>query len=263
MTEPILGTLAFSAGAILGSFYGVLISRAPDFKGALRGRSACDHCGRTLSASDLVPLFSWIFSRGRCHQCHGRISWLWPAIELATGSLFVIALLVAPDWWGALLIGPFLGVLLALSIIDLRSLRLPDQIVLPSVATAAAYVGLADLAGGALHLATGLAGAAISGGVLWLVYETSRRIYGREAMGFGDVKLAAFVGLVVGAIHLSAVAVALAVAILLGGLVGLVALAMGAGRTTAVPFGPMLCVGAFAAVVVGRQLMDAYLGLYR
>lgn len=255
-------TLAIIVGLAFGSFLGVLVARVPHGLDVVWTRSQCDHCGRQLSSLSLIPVISWAFQGGRCRACRAKITVLWPLLELTSAALFWVSVRLY-DAWAALLVAPFLGVLLALSVIDVKTMRLPNQIVLPAATIAALYIGVTSLFTESLSLQAALVGASLGGGFMWLLHSISRRLYGPEAMGFGDVKLAALIGLVVGAIDLSGVAVAIAVAIVLGGLVGIAALAMGLGRKAAVPFGPMLGLGALTAITVGPQLVDSYLSLYR
>ena len=108
------------------------------------------------------------------------------------------------------MLAPFLGVLLALTVIDLRTLRLPDAIMLPTAGVAAVAIAVADLLGGEPSILGGLTGAIAFGGGMWTVYGLANLAYrrkGQRAMGFGDVKLAALIGLVVGSIDLGSVAV--------------------------------------------------------
>ena len=212
--------------------------------------------------ADLIPVLSWLALRGRCRTCHASVTPLWTGVEVATAVLFVIAAFAAPDAWSTAILAPFLGILLALTVIDLRTLRLPDAIVFPTAGAAALVILVADLLGGDPSVVGGLIGAVAFGGGMWLIYEIAFRAYrGREAMGFGDVKLAALIGLVVGSVHLASVAVAAGSTILLGGVVGVIALARGAVRGTALPYGPMLAAGALVAVAAGPQIFDWYVGL--
>lgn len=163
-----------------------------------------------------------------------------------------------PDVWSAGLAGTFMALLVCLAAIDLGHRRIPNAITYPAVVIAGAVVVVARVAGSGLDPTAGAIGAIAFGGSLALV-----AIVSRGGMGFGDVKLAALIGLVVGAIDLGSVAVAAGVAILLGGVTALVALLRGGDRRSALPFGPMLAAGGIAAVLVGPRLLDAYLGLYR
>lgn len=261
LTSLGMAVVAF-LGLLFGSFGGLLVSRVPVGEGVVRGRSRCDGCGRPLRAVELVPVLSWALLRGRCRTCGAAITPLWTVLELLTAAAFVLAAFVAEDVWQFGLVAPFFGILIALTVTDLRTFLLPDAVVIPALLVAVAAVAGGDVAGGGLDLPGALIGAASFGGALWVIAAVARRVYGQDAMGLGDVKLAALIGLVIGSLDLPSVAVAAGAAVLLGGVVGLAALALGMGRKAAVPFGPMLAVGAVVAVAVGPRLVDAYLGLY-
>ncbi len=248
--------LALPLGLAVGSFVTVLVHRVPAGESVVRPRSRCPSCGSPIRARDNVPVLSWLLLRGRCWSCGARISPVYPLLELGTGALFVAAALSHPDPWRAVLLAPFLAVLLALAVIDARTKRLPNRIVYPSLGLGAAYLALARLAGADLDLVRAGIGFLAYGGGLLVVALISPR-----GMGMGDVKLAALIGLVLGALGLRYVAVAAGLGILLGGVGALVALAAGASRKQAVPFGPFLAAGAAAAVFVAPQVADLYLRL--
>jgi len=181
---------------------------------------------------------------------------VYPLTELATGGLFVAVALVYEDPWQAILLAPFCGILVALSVIDIRVKRLPNRLVYPSVLIAAPYIVVADLAGGHLD--------AIRAGIGFLAYGVGLLIVALIApkgMGMGDVKLAGLIGLVLGSLGLGLVAVAAGVGILLGGVGAIVALLSGAGRKAKVPYGPFMAGGALVAIFVGQQIANAYLDL--
>lgn len=255
--SPIEAGASGLLGLFLGSFFGVLVDRVPAGKGVVSGRSRCRSCDRVLGPSDLVPVLSWLALRGRCRTCAARIGVRPLVMEIGTGVLFAVAAMVAADVWQAVLLAPFLGVLLALTAIDLEHRRLPNALVYPSVLVTAALVTASELAGGSLSLSGAAVGGLSFGGVLLVV-----AIVSRGGMGLGDVKLAGLIGAVVGAVDLPSVAVGAGVAILLGGVAAVVALLRGAERRTALPFGPMLAGGALAAVVAGPRIADAYLSLF-
>ncbi|MFM7718990.1 MAG: prepilin peptidase, partial [Actinomycetota bacterium] len=209
-------------GLAWGSFVGVLASRGASEEPIARGRSRCDACGATIAARDLVPIVSWLLLRGRCRACGSRIPATLPAFEVATAGLFAVAATVAPDGWAAALVAPFLGILLGLTAIDLEHRRLPNRIVYPTSLACAAWIVVARAAGGALDpVGAGIGAVAFGGGLLAVTLAS------RGGMGLGDVKLAALIGLVVGAVDLPSVAVAAGAAVLLGGAVAAVALLRG------------------------------------
>jgi leader peptidase (prepilin peptidase)/N-methyltransferase len=244
-------------GLVFGSFLTVVVHRVPAGESVLRPRSRCPACGTPLRNVDNVPVISWVLLGGRCHACRARISAVYPLTELATGALFVGIALRHPDWWVAALLAPFLGILLALSVIDIRTKKLPNKIVYPSLLVAAVFLVVARLAGAGIDLAGAAIGFAAYGGGLLVIAFISPR-----GMGMGDVKLAALIGLALGGLGLRYVAVAAGLGILLGGVGAIVALLLGRDRKHALPFGPFLAAGAALAAFVGRQVADLYLGLF-
>jgi leader peptidase (prepilin peptidase)/N-methyltransferase len=249
--------VAILLGLAFGSFLTVLISRVPAGESILRPRSRCPGCGVALRTADLVPVVSWLALRGRCRSCGARISAVYPLVELACTGLFVAVALVFEDLWQAFLLAPFLGILLALSVIDIRTKKIPNRIVYPSVPVAAIYIVVADLAGGSLDV--------VLGGLGFLAYGLGLLIVALIAprgMGMGDVKLAGFIGLVLGSLGLRFVAVAAGAGIVLGGVGAIVALAQGATRKTGIPYGPFMAGGALVACFFGDQIADAYIRLF-
>ena len=237
MIEPVALLLA----PFVGSFAGLVADRLPRGEGFVRGRSRCEACGRTLGPAELVPVLSYLGLRGRARCCGAPIPLRLPAIEVA-------ALLVAASaaWTadGALLLaGLGLGwTLLLLAAIDARALRLPDGLTLP--------LGAAGLALGALGVLGPLpaqaAGAAIGYGALAGIDAAHRAIRGRTGIGGGDAKLLGAIGAWTGWQALGPV-------VLVAALTGLVA-AAARGKLrqgAAIPFGPFLALGGWAAWLAG------------
>jgi leader peptidase (prepilin peptidase)/N-methyltransferase len=246
--------IAVPFGLAIGSFLTVVVHRVPAGGSVVAPRSRCPSCETPIEARDNVPVVSWLALRGRCRNCRARIPARYPLIELATAGLFAAAAARFDDLWLLAGAAAFLAVLLALSLIDLEHKILPNRIVYPSLVAFPAYLIVARLAGAPVDLLDALVGFLAYGGVMLLVAIASPR-----GMGMGDVKLAALIGVVVGAIDLQSVAVAGGLAILLGGVAAAAALAMGKGRKSAVPFGPFLAAGAALALFWGPAIADAYL----
>ena len=248
--------IAVPLGLAFGSFMTVAIHRVPAGESLVRPRSRCPACATPIRNVDKIPVVSWLGLRGRCRACGVPISVLYPLTELACGGLFVAVALVYDDPWQAMLLAPFCGVLVALSVIDVRVKRLPNRLVYPSLLIATPYIVAADLAGGHLDAIRAAIGFVAYGAALLIV-----ALIAPAGMGMGDVKLAGLIGLVLGSIGLGLVAVAGGVGILLGGAGAMVALLAGAGRKTKVPYGPFMVGGALVAVFVGQRIADAYLNL--
>lgn len=192
MVEPWLWPVALGVlGAVFGSFITTYAIRWP--RSALVGRSACDGCGRTLTAVELVPLVSWAWRRGRCATCGGRIALSHPVIEALGLAVGVSAGVVAPGWTGVA--GAAFGwVLLALAAVDLAAFRLPN------VLTAALAVGGLATGFAGLHppLVDRLIGGVAGFAALWLIAAAYRQLRGRAGLGGGDAKLLGAIGLWLG-----------------------------------------------------------------
>lgn len=130
----ILTLFAFVLGGVVGSFLNVVIYRLPKKESIVAPPSHCPHCNHRLSALELIPIFSWIFQRGRCRHCGARISARYPLVEALTASLFALAARLQPDFPALLLVWVFMALLIALSFIDIDTYTLPDSLV---------YAGLA------------------------------------------------------------------------------------------------------------------------
>jgi len=247
--------IALVLGLAFGSFMTVAIYRVPAGESLVRPRSRCPSCGAPIRTTDNIPVISWLLLRGRCRACGVRISPVYPLTELACGGLFAAVSLVYEDPWRAILLAPFAGLMVALSVIDIRHRRIPNRLVYPAVVIAAAVIVAGDLAGGGLDVLDAGIGLFAYGLALLIIALISK------GMGMGDVKLAGLIGLVLGSIGLDLVAVAAGMGILLGGVGAIVALLAGADRKSAIPYGPYLASGAVIAVFVGRQIADAYLNL--
>jgi leader peptidase (prepilin peptidase)/N-methyltransferase len=207
-------------GLFIGSFLNVVIHRYP-----LEGetvshprRSRCGSCGHPLAWYENVPLLSWLLQRGRCRHCGAGVSWRYPLVEALTAALWLFAAraLGGVEAWPLVLsAGLVLSGLVAATFVDLDCMEIPD-----SVSIGGMVVGpLVSLAVPELHaeswlahhfaeegealtrfgaLVASLAGLATGWGILFLVGVLGSRAFGKEAMGFGDVKLlgagGAFVG---------------------------------------------------------------------
>jgi leader peptidase (prepilin peptidase)/N-methyltransferase len=247
--------VAFSVlGLAVGSFLTVVTYRVPRHESVVRPRSRCPGCGTEIRSRDNVPVLSYLLLRGRCRTCGRPIGIRYPSTELVTGLLFAGAAAQFRHLATAAVMALFFAVMVTLAVIDLDLRIIPNRIVLPAVPVFAVLLGLAVLIGDPLSLAqAGLGMLAFGGGLLVVAIVVP------GGMGMGDVKLAALIGLVLGALGMDHVAVAAAAAILAGGVGGILAmLFMGAGRKSAIPFGPYLAFGAVASAFVANPVAHWY-----
>lgn len=248
--------VALPFGLVVGSFMTVAAYRLPKGESVVRPRSRCPACGAEIGARDNIPVFSWLLLRGRCRRCGERISVEYPLLELATASVVVLAAIRFSDPWRAVLVAGLLALMPGIALIDLRHRIIPNRLTYPALLLFVPGVLLSWAIGDAVDPVRAGLGLLLYGGMLFIVAAIS------GGMGMGDVKLAAVIGFVLGSLGLRFVGVAAAAAIVLGGLGAIVALAMGRGRKSAIPFGPYLAVGAVVAGLWGEPLASWYIGRF-
>lgn len=236
------------AGAIIGSFIATICVRWPKAEQVSTGRSRCDSCHRQLSAIELIPLVSWLATRGRCRTCGAPIPGLHLWVELAAAGLAALAIAIQPNIHGAAL-ALFWLLLLAPAILDARHHWLPDPLTL-LLAVAGLLVGGIATDSSLVDRLIGGAGGFLA---LWFIAHSYRRSRGREGLGAGDPKLLGAIGLWTGWFALPAI-------LLISALAGLaVALAQGRSRLDRMPFGTLLASAAilWTAVLAARTpLLD-------
>jgi prepilin signal peptidase PulO-like enzyme (type II secretory pathway) len=263
MIEILLAIL----GLAMGSFALALAWRLHEGKNFVTGRSQCEHCGHMLGVWDLLPLVSWLALKGKCRYCNKSISWLHPAMEVTAGALFLLSYLFWPydlTSWQAItsfiiwLI--YTVLLLAMLAYDLRWMLLPNVLVFPLIGLALIDAGLrVSLLGDVTfinYLLHVVMGAGALGGFYWLLYGVS----GGRWVGFGDVKLGIFMGIVLGWQQAFMV-------LFLANLIGLVAvlpsLLMGKLSIKArLPFGPFLIAAFFIVGLFGAELIRWYISFF-
>lgn len=244
-------------GLMVGSFLNVVIHRVPAGESVVAPRSRCPRCGTELANRDNVPVVSWLVLRGKCRTCGTPISKRYPLVEALTAVLFGM---VAARFGFDAALPAFLvltAFLIALSAIDLDTFLLPKKLVWPAFFAGIVLLGGACVVeGDARGAVEAAAGAAIAFGILFLIHFISPK-----GMGFGDVRLAAVLGLYLGYLELPLVGVGLFLSFLVASVVGVgLMVAKKRGRKDRVPFGPFLAVGSGLAILFGDAILRVYLG---
>ena len=237
MLSPILTVGFFFLGAIIASFVAVIAERLYTGQSWVKGRSACNSCNRELSAADLVPVFSWLFSRGRCRTCHARVPVLYAIGEATLGILFALAYLKLGISFALLALLASLAVLAFIVMYDLRHTVVPTAASTLLIIFSLTYALLTS--GGAEHLGQTLMTAGVIGFGFFLLHYFSR---GR-AMGLGDSPVALALSLLTGG---SLAIAGLLFSFWIGAVVGiaiLVATPKGHRMGIEVPFVPFLAAG--------------------
>lgn len=230
-------------------------SKTPVFNLAVP-RSACPHCQHQLSALDNIPLLSYLLLKGKCRYCKAPVSLRYPLLELGTAIVSaVVAWQMGATATGLLYLG-VTWALLVLTFIDIDKMLLPDQITLPLLwlVLVAAVAGFSktDAAGA-------ITGAALGYLALWSVYWLFKLLTGKEGMGYGDFKLLAVFGALLGWQQLPLI---ILLSSLVGAVVGSIYLAVqGKDKNNAIPFGPYIAAAGWIAMLWGEQITEAYLSL--
>ncbi len=254
------GVLALACavfGLCVGSFLNVVIHRVPKRQSVVRPRSHCPACGAQIAERDNVPVVSWVLLRGRCRACGERIPLRYPLVELGTAGLFAAAAVRFGATWQLPAFCIFFASLLAVSVIDLDLYIIPNRVVYPTLFITAPLLAVAAAAEGTWgQLRNAAIGGAVGFGVLLVIHVAVPR-----GMGFGDVRLAGVIGMMLGWLGLRYLFLGLFLAFLLAAVIGLVLIATRLRtRKDAVPFGPFLASGAVLAVLWGHAILRAYQG---
>ncbi len=241
-------TVLFLFGLAIGSFLNVVIDRIPRGESIVFGRSRCDYCKKTLRWFELIPVLSYLIQGGRCVRCHKRLSVQYPLVELFTGAVFVALPHMQAAYGPAAdaLYGYHLAALCSIAsagivilVTDLKYQIIPDRMLIVLVLAAGALLYPSPLPTAVQKLGVG----AVSGSFFYLLWLGTR---GR-GMGFGDVKLSAVLGLLLG---FPQAIIAFYTAFLTGAGYGVILIIQRkAGMKSRVPFGPFLLLGAVVSVV--------------
>lgn len=246
-------TVAALLGACTGSFLGCLAWRTVHGESVLRGRSHCDVCGHTLGVRDLVPVFSYLFSGGKCRYCGAKLSARHVWGELISGAVFVTLLLQYDISLQTLEAWLLACVLLACAFADLEGYIIPDRFIAAGAVLFA--VTLLIEPEPFRRLADGLlGGVGVGGGLLLLSLYMDKRLK-RETLGGGDIKLLFLTGLFFGwKGNLLCLTLACAAGIVWG---------LAAGRRgEAIPWGPSIAIGAWITALAGQPFINWYLGFF-
>ncbi|MBC8275289.1 MAG: prepilin peptidase [Chloroflexi bacterium] len=251
--------LFFLLGAAVGSFINVIADRLPAGKSIISPPSHCTGCQRELSTKDLIPIFSYLWLKGRCRHCGVTIPrrLLW--VELGTAILLAFLYWHYGPSWELALVALYCCLFIVLSLIDLKHNILPNKIVYPAVIFAIVIAALGSIFGFEPRAIAGtgfrlwIVDAAIGGGIGFVLLLLPALLY-RGGMGWGDIKLATLIGLVTG---FPLVLIAMFLAIVSGGLIAAILLLLKLkSRKDAIPFGPFLSLAAMATLFWGSNLLN-------
>ena len=249
--------LALVLGAVFGSFLNCAAWRITHNESVLKGRSHCPACGHTLTARELVPVFSWLFQRGKCRSCGARIPFRYPLTELVFALITLLCLLRFDLTWLCLRNWVFLCCLFCLTLTDLDDYLIPDGCLI--IAALAWLLAALLMRTPWRSVLLGLFSGLLYGGGILTVSLIMDRVLGRDSLGGGDIKLFAVCGLYLGIIGtLFTVMLACVIGLFFAFLRKRTEKAAG----KEFPFGPSIAVAAALMLFCGDPLINWYLSLF-
>jgi leader peptidase (prepilin peptidase)/N-methyltransferase len=243
--------LAFFLGLVIGSFLNVCIHRIPKGESVVWPPSHCPRCGERIKWYDNLPLVSYFILKGRCRSCKGKISPLYPAVELLTGLITLALACKFGLSFDTLYYAIFSYYLIVVGLIDARTMEVPVKL---------SYFTL--LAGLFLSFFTqshsfkeAVFGASLGASIILFIIETYFVVTGKEGMGYGDANIMAVVGSFLG---WKRALLTLFIGSVIGAIYGVLALKK---RKEPFPFGPFLAVGALISLFFGEEIINWYVNL--
>ena len=248
----ILSIAIFIFGLAVGSFLNCVIYRLEQKKSFLKGRSYCPSCKHVLAWHDLIPVISFFILRGKCRYCGKKISWQYPAVEIATALLFLLIFNFQFSIFNICFLFFVSCFLIIIFVYDLKHYIIPDSVIYPAIIITFLY----NLILNPSFLVQNSILAGIGASLFFLlIYLISRGKW----LGFGDVKLALFMGLFLG---FPAIISALFFSFLIGAIIGIILILLKRkGLKSEVPFGPFLIIGTYIALFWGERIINWYFRL--
>jgi len=218
--------------------------------------SCCPNCQRPIKAWENIPVISYLFLKGRCAGCEQPISKRYPIIELLTALLSALLAYHYGFGWPLAACLVLTWALICLTMIDIDTQLLPDNITLPLL-----WLGLiANSQGLFVTLPEALWGAVLGYLSLWSVYQLFKLVTGKEGMGYGDFKLLAALGAFMG---WQALPVIIILSSLVGAVIGIAGIIiLGRDKNIPIPFGPYLAIAGWLNLLFGEAILSYYLGFF-
>ncbi|WP_235828087.1 prepilin peptidase [Brevibacillus migulae] len=252
MQTFVFSIILFLLGLFFGSFYTMVGHRVPKKDSILHARPHCPSCKSRLRPAELIPIFSFLKGRGKCKGCGTPIPPLYPIMEGLTGISFLLVFLQYAWTWETVCGLLFVSLLIIITVSDLEYQLIPNKVLLPFMLLFLILrfihpYGETSYEGHLIGMAAGF--------LFFLVLA----VISRGGVGGGDVKLFAVIGLF---LPPALLVLTIFFSSAMGAFFGLFQWIRGrASRTTMIPFGPFIALGAVTAYVYGRALLIWYFTL--
>ena len=240
-------------GAVFGSFFNCMAWRIAHGESVWKGRSHCAVCGHTLKGADLVPVFSYLFLKGKCRYCGEKISPRYMGTELLSAAAFVSIVLRYDVSWQSLRCLVLACLLLALALVDLEIYEIPDRFLVAGIVWWAVTLPCFGKEKIMEMIGKGILGGFVIAAVLLLVSLVFDKVTGKEGLGGGDIKLFFVTGLYLG---LAGNLLNLLVSCLTGLLFVVV------WKREKIPFVPAIALSTWLCLLFGDAIVQWYFGLF-
>jgi len=246
--------LIFILGLIVGSFSNVCIYRIPRNESMIYPASHCPKCRSSIKPIDNIPLLSYILLKGKCRNCGSKIPIQYPVVESLTGIIYIFIFLIYGLTLQSLIYIILSSALIIIAFIDLNEQIVPDIISLPGIAIGLILSFFVPY----ISFINSFLGVVVGGGIIFIIGLAGSVIFKKEAMGGGDVKLAAMIGAFLGWKY---TIISLFLGFFLGALVGIfLILSKIKSKEDMVPFGPFIALGSFITFLWGEKILLWYVG---
>lgn len=191
----IIAIYIFIIGTIMGSFFNVVAHRLSNNESMIKPGSHCESCQHLLKWYELIPIISFLIQGGRCRQCHTKLSWWYPLIEIITGLFYLFSYLyfgLSPDFFISLVIS---SVLVITCITDFNYLIILDE---PLVIGSIIIIIITLITSGLVDTLIAILSGLLLFFFMLLVKILGDKAFKRESLGGGDIKLSFFIGLSLG-----------------------------------------------------------------
>lgn len=257
--ETYYSVVFFMLGAIFGSFFNVCIFRIPEKESIVNPPSHCYKCNTRLKPLDLVPIFSWVFLKGKCRYCKTKVSSRYAIVELITGILFLMIYKKIGIEINTIYYLILISLLVIITFIDLDHYIIPDELIIIGSVISILF----NVFGYGVGLKGSLLGGLICGGGMLVLIQIIEFFAKTEVMGGGDIKLFGMIGLFLG-IKLGLLTIFLSIYV--GAIYGIIIIVVSKIKkikhNSMIPYGPFISIAAILSILYGDVIIKFYMNLF-